>query len=59
MVRRCRGKVVVVADSSKIDAVSNFVSLQISAIDILVTDAALNANSKKRFEDVGLQVVIA
>ena len=59
MVSRCRGKVIVVADSSKIDAVSNFVCLRISAIDILVTDTALNKNSKKRFEDVGLQVITA
>ena len=59
MLRRCRGKCIVAADSSKVGKVFNFASAPISCIDLLVTDSGIDPVHLNKFKDVGLEVVLA
>lgn len=59
MIRRTRGPVVVLADSSKIGGVSPFVTAPAVVADILVTDDGIPEESVRAFEDVGVRVMIA
>ncbi|MCK5311220.1 MAG: DeoR/GlpR transcriptional regulator [Desulfobacteraceae bacterium] len=59
MINQTLGPVIVVADSSKIGVVSNFVTAPIDKIDILVTDAGIKPGFKKELEEIGLEVIIA
>jgi DeoR family transcriptional regulator, fructose operon transcriptional repressor len=58
MVEQCNGPVIVVADSSKIGAVSNFPSVAIDAVTILITDSQADKEHLRAFEKSGIQVII-
>ncbi|MBU8909941.1 MAG: DeoR/GlpR family DNA-binding transcription regulator [Desulfobacterales bacterium] len=59
MIDQTLGPVIVVADSSKIGVVSNFVTAPIDKVNILVTDAGIKPGVKKELEDMGIKVIIA
>ena len=59
MIRQSSGPVIVVADSSKMGVVSNFITAPIEKVDILVTDAGIEQAFKNELEEAGVQVVIA
>ncbi|MGN0983080.1 MAG: DeoR/GlpR family DNA-binding transcription regulator [Candidatus Limivicinus sp.] len=59
MLKRCRGKRIVAADSSKVGKLFNFSTAPISSIDLLVTDSGIDPEHLKKFKDAGLEVVLA
>ena len=59
MVENCQGPVVVLADSSKLGAVSNFPTASISQVSILVTDSKAEASQVEMFENIGIKVILA
>lgn len=59
MIRRTRGPVVVLADSSKIGGVSPFVTAPVNVVDTLVTDSGIADESVAAFAEQGIRVIIA
>ena len=59
MIERTQGKVIVVADSSKLGVVSNFVSASIDQVDILVTTKGVNEEFIAQLEEEGIEIIIA
>ena len=59
MIDNTNGKVVVLADYTKIGRISNFVSTSIDKIDILVTDKSAPEDLLRQFEELGVQVIVA
>ncbi len=59
MIDQTLGPVIVVADSSKMGVVSNFVTAPIDKINILITDAGIKPEFKKELKDTGIEVIIA
>ncbi|MBC2703403.1 DeoR/GlpR family DNA-binding transcription regulator [Desulfobacula sp.] len=59
MIDQTLGPVIVVADSSKMGVVSNFVTASIDKVNILVTDAGIKTGVKKELEEMGITVIIA
>jgi len=59
MIERTRGKVVVVADHSKLGMVADCVIAPIDAVDILVVDAGADEEYQRELENAGVQIVIA
>ncbi|MCD4744258.1 MAG: DeoR/GlpR family DNA-binding transcription regulator [Desulfobacteraceae bacterium] len=59
MIDQTLGPVIVVADSSKMGVVSNFVTAPIDKVNILITDAGIKPGFKKELEDIGIDVIIA
>jgi len=59
MVRNTHGKVIVLADYSKMDKISNFVSSPLSSVDIIVTDDKCPPEFARRLRDEGIEVIIA
>ena len=59
MIDQTLGPVIVVADSSKVGVVSNFVTAPIDKVNILITDAGIKPGFKKELEDIGIEVIIA
>jgi len=58
MIENTNGKVVVLADYSKIGRISNFVSTSLDKIDILITDKSAPPEMLKQFEETGIQVIV-
>jgi DeoR/GlpR family transcriptional regulator of sugar metabolism len=59
MIGRTRGEVVVLADSSKIGAVAPFVTAQLEAANVIVTDTGITEEYKSALEELGLIVIVA
>lgn len=59
MIENTNGKVVVLADYSKIGRVSNFVSTSLDRIDILITDKSAPAETLRQIREAGVEVIIA
>ena len=59
MIEQAAGPVVMVADSSKMGVVSNFVTVPLQKADILITDSGIKNEFKKELEDKGIQVIVA
>lgn len=59
MIEQTHGKVVVVADSSKVGTVADFSIAPIGAATILVTDSGLDDEYRAELTDLGVQVVLA
>lgn len=55
---RCLGKIIVVADGSKVGRTYSFVSLPIHRVDLLITDASADAEEIERLRSIGLEIVI-
>lgn len=59
MIQHSRGKVVLLADHTKIGKIANFVSAPLSKIDVIVTDEMCPAELIKALQDKGVEVVVA
>ncbi|MCP4020742.1 MAG: DeoR/GlpR transcriptional regulator [Desulfobacteraceae bacterium] len=59
MMEQTLGPVIVVADSSKMGVVSNFVTFSLDNVDILVTDDGIKPEFKKKLGKKGVEVIIA
>ena len=59
MIDQTLGPVIVVADSSKMGVVSNFVTAPIDKVNILITDEGIKSGFKKELEKIGINVIIA
>jgi len=59
MVRNTHGKVIVLADYSKMDKVSNFVSSPLSSVDVIITDDKCSPEFVRRLRDMGIEVIVA
>ena len=59
MIDQTLGPVIVVADSSKVGVVSNFVTAPIDKVNILITDTGIKPEFKKELEEIGIDVIIA
>lgn len=59
MVQQCQGKIIVVADGSKIGKFFNFVSLPLREIDILITDSSANKDALDKLyaNDIEIHIV--
>jgi len=51
-------QLVVLADSSKIGARAQLVFCPLEEVDILVTDSGIDADSRRLFEDAGIEVIV-
>ncbi|HEY9054062.1 MAG TPA: DeoR/GlpR family DNA-binding transcription regulator [Rectinemataceae bacterium] len=58
MIRNTHGKVVVLADSSKMGKVANFVSSPLSAIDLIITDSDCPPDYLERLKESGIEVIV-
>ena len=56
MVERCTGKVIIIADSSKIGKTHSFTSAQIQDIDILITGADADPEELRRIKEKGVEI---
>ncbi|MGH2635485.1 MAG: DeoR family transcriptional regulator, partial [Actinomycetota bacterium] len=59
MIEQTRGRVVVVADHSKIGTVADFVIVPIQRVDTLVVDAGIERDFVRDLRDAGVDVVVA
>jgi len=59
MIDQTLGPVIVVADSSKMGVVSNFVTAPIDKVSILITDDKIKPGFKKELGERGIEVIIA
>lgn len=59
MINQTLGPVIVVADSSKMGVVSNFVTAPIDKVNILITDPGIKPGFKRELEEMGITVIIA
>jgi DeoR/GlpR family transcriptional regulator of sugar metabolism len=59
MIEQTRGRVIVVADHSKIGAVADFVIAPIEQVDTLVTDGGIGTEYRDQLEAAGVEVVVA
>lgn len=57
MVKRCNGKVIIVADGSKIGKSYNFISIPIQDIDILITDPSADASELEKISAKGVKII--
>ncbi len=58
MIKNCKGNVIIAADSSKINAISDFVTAPLAEIDELVTDAAADPGKVALLRQDGLHVTL-
>lgn len=56
MVERCTGKVIIIADSSKIGQTFSFTSAKIEDIDILITGADANSKELQKIREKGVAI---
>jgi len=59
MIERSKGSVIVVADSTKIGIVSNFLTAPVSSLTTLVVDEGISEEEKQKFIQHGIEVIIA
>lgn len=59
MIEHTHGKVIVLADSSKMGKVANFVSSPLSKVDILVTDMECPDSYREELDALGIRVILA
>lgn len=58
MAERCMGKVIIVADGSKIGKTYSFASIKLSRIDLLITDSTADAEEIEKLRNTGLEISI-
>jgi DeoR family transcriptional regulator, fructose operon transcriptional repressor len=59
MIEQTRGRVVVVADHSKIGAVADFVIAPLEEVDALVVDEGCSEAYRQRLTEAGIEVIVA
>jgi len=57
MVKRCDGKVIIVADGSKIGKSYNFISIPIQDVDILITDSSADPSELEKIAAKGVKII--
>lgn len=58
MLKRCKGKRIVVADGSKVGHSFNFISSGIENIDMLITDSSADTHEIERLRACGIEVIV-
>jgi DeoR/GlpR family transcriptional regulator of sugar metabolism len=58
MAERCNGNVVAVADGSKIGTTSNFASVPLSQVKVLITDSSANADELAAIKAIGVHTIV-
>lgn len=58
MINKTMGKIIVLADGSKIGASSHFQFAQIEQIDILITDDTADKTVLDRFREIGVEIIV-
>lgn len=59
MIRRTRGEIIVLADSSKIGGVAPFVTTSLDPIDVIITDTGITDEYRSALEERGMTVLLA
>ena len=59
MIEQTRGRVIVVADHSKIGTVADFVIAALEDVDTLVVDDAVTEEYRERLTEAGIEVIVA
>ncbi len=59
MIENTHGKVIVLADSSKLGKVSNFISSELNKVDVVVTDTGCPDSIKKQLIEKGIEVILS
>lgn len=59
MIEQTRGRVIVVADHSKVGTVADFVIAPLEQVDAFVTDAGIGTEYRDQLADAGVEVVVA
>jgi DeoR/GlpR family transcriptional regulator of sugar metabolism len=59
MIEQTRGRVIVVADRSKVGTVADFVIMPLDRVDALVVDAGIGTEYRDRLAQAGVEVVLA
>ena len=59
MIEQTRGRVVVVADHSKVGTVADFVIASLDQVDVLVVDGAIEPEYRQQFLEAGVDVLLA
>lgn len=59
MIEQTQGRVIVVADHTKVGAVADFSIAPLDAIDALVVDDAVTEDHRERLTEAGLEVIVA
>lgn len=58
MLKRCKGKRIIVADGSKVGHSFNFISSSIENIDMLITDSSADLDEIERLKACGVEVIV-
>jgi len=58
MIRNTHGKVIVLADSTKMGNVSNFVSAPLSAIDVVITDNGCPQEFSRELQKLNIEIIL-
>ena len=58
MIGHTRGKVILLADHSKIGKVSNYVSSSLDKIDLIITDSGCDPEAIAAFREKGVEVIV-
>jgi len=59
MIEQTPGPIIVVADHSKLGVVSNFISVPLEKINIIVTDDGIDDEYRNNLKKIGIEVVVA
>jgi DeoR/GlpR family transcriptional regulator of sugar metabolism len=59
MIEQTRGRVIVVADHSKVGTVADFVIASLDQVDALVVDAGIGTEYRNQLTEAGVEVVVA
>lgn len=59
MLERTHGQVIVVADHTKFDVVSNYLTAPLDKVDRIITDAGFNEDYRSELEAIGIEITIA
>lgn len=59
MIERTKGRVIMVADHSKLGVVADFVMAPIEKVDVLVVDGDFDESYRGELEELGIQILVA
>ena len=59
MIEQTRGRVLVVADHSKIGTVADFVIAPLEEVDVLIVDEGCSEGYRQRLTEAGIEVIVA
>lgn len=59
MIERTKGRVIVMADHSKLGVVADFMIAPIEKVDVLVVDSDFDESYRQELEELGIQILVA